>query len=446
MNSLRARLIAASGVVLMAFVAFTGLALERAVRERAQLAQRDKMQGLIYALLGNADIDNAGQFGLPPGELPEAALTRPESGLYAMVLDGERQPVWRSPSLLEPVSMQQLPAVGETLYARTQSPRDEELITLAFGIRWVVDSGDDYRYTLIVAEDATPLRQQMQRFRGVLWLWLVVAVVILLLLQTVILRWGLSPLRRVSRSLANIESGEKSRIDGDYPDEIQPLVNNLNAMLASEQQRLKRYRNALGDLAHSLKTPIAVLRGLSVDKTLPDEHRRQLDQQVGRVNEIVDYQLQRAAAAGKRALAPQLALAPVVQKMAGALRKVYREEGTRFAIDIPADISLPIDEGDLTEVLGNLMDNAAKYGGGRVRVSASRKRGQVDIMVDDDGPGFPEDAEKLLLRGARADSRREGQGIGLSVAAEIVEACNGRLALGRSDAGGGRVALSFATH
>jgi two-component system sensor histidine kinase PhoQ len=97
-------------------------------------------------------------------------------------------------------------------------------------------------------------------------------------------------------------------------------------------------------------------------------------------------------------------------------------------------------------VLGNLMDNAAKYGGGRVRVSASRKRGQVDIMVDDDGPGFPEDAEKLLLRGARADSRREGQGIGLSVAAEIVEACNGRLALGRSNAGGGRVALSFATH
>lgn len=443
MNSLRARLITASGVILLAFVVFTGLALERAVRERAEVAQQDKMQGLIYALLGNAEIGNDGRFELPAGGLPEASLTRPDSGTYAQVLGGERQPIWKSPSLLGDIELQQVPAVGETLFSTPRGRRGEDLITLAFGIRWVVDSGADYRYTLVVAQDAAPLQAQMQRFRGVLWLWLLVAVIILLVLQFVILRWGLSPLRRVSRSLAQIESGERSHIDGDFPAEIRPLVNNLNAMLASEQQRLKRYRNALGDLAHSLKTPIAVMGGLSADKSLPDDHRRSLQQQLGRVNEIVDYQLQRAAAAGKRALSPQLSLAPVAEKMAGALRKVYYDEGTRFTVDVPDSATLPIDEGDLTEILGNLMDNAAKYGGGTVRVSAERKRRRMHILVDDNGPGFPEDSEALMQRGARADSRREGQGIGLSVAAEIVASCNGQINLEKGDLGGGRVRLSF---
>ncbi len=444
MNSLRARLLAATGIVLLAFVAFTGFALERAVRERAELAVRDKLQGLSYALLGSAEISDQGEFRLSAGSLPDGALGRPGSGLYAMVINEENEILWRSPSLVDRIPVNQVPAVGETRFANVMTSDEVEWQTLAFGIRWVVDSGESFRYTLVVAEDSRPFYNQLERFRSVLWAWLTLAAVILLVLQLLILQWGLSPLRRVTRALVEIESGEKPRIEGDYPAEIWPLVFNLNAMLASERQRLKRYRNALGDLAHSLKTPIAVLRGLVENDKLPAEHSRQLRDQVGRVNEIVDYQLQRAAAAGKRTLAPPVALRPIVEKIVMALGKVYYDANIAFKLSIPPNLKLGVDDGDLTEIMGNLLDNAAKYGNGEVAVSARKRRGETEINIDDNGPGFPEkDRVELLQRGVRADTRREGQGIGLAVTGEIVQAYDGRIKLATSPQNGGRIQLHF---
>lgn len=444
MNSLRARLLATTSVVLVAFVVFTGLALERAVRERAELAQQDKLQGLSYALLGSAEITNDGKFQLSTRSLPEATLGRPGSGLYAMVIGAKDKILWRSPSLLGRIPLVNEPAVGETHYANVSNPDGGSLQTLAFGIRWVVDSGKSYRYTLVVAEDSAPFYAQLERFRSVLWAWLSLAAFILLALQLVILRWGLAPLRRLTHALTDIESGEKPRIEGNFPAEIQPLVFNLNAMLASEHQRLKRYRNALGDLAHSLKTPIAVLRGLADDKHLPSEQARQLKDQVGRVNEIVDYQLQRAAAAGKRTLVPPVALRPIAERLIGALGKVYYDAHIGFKISIPRTLSVAVDEGDLTEILGNVLDNACKYGHGQVSISARKRKQWVELWVDDNGPGFPPaERENLLQRGVRADTRREGQGIGLAVVVEIVQAYDGRITLGAGPSNGARIQLRF---
>lgn len=450
MNSLTARLLAVTGVVLVAFIVFTGLALERAVRERAEQAERDKMQGLVYALLGNAEITAGGGFNPAARDLPESALTRPGSGLYAMVLDAGGETVWQSPSLIDPIPLPEIPAVGEWRFdtgSHGGAPEARRL-TLAFGIRWVVESGDSYRYTLAVAEDAAPLTMQMRRFRGTLWTWLGAAAALLLVLQLAILRWGLAPLRRLARSVRDIEAGRAERIEETYPAEIEPLAHNLNIMLANDRARLERYRNALGDLAHSLKTPIAVLRGLTSNRDLPEEHRRQLDNQLGRVNEIVDYQLQRAAAAGGHGLAPPVSLHKTAAKVIAALRKVYADQAKEFELAVPADLKLAMDAGDLTEVLGNLLDNAAKYGRRRVRLTAGAAdrhiaSHHIEITVDDDGAGFPDDSgERLLERGMRADTRREGQGIGLAVTAEIVRAYNGHIALeDASELGGARVRL-----
>ena len=445
MNSLRARLLAATAIVLVVFVALTGLALERAIRERATLAQRDKLQGLAYALLGSAEITADGAFRLPARSLPEAALSRPDSGLYAAVRSADDETIWRSPSLLGRIPLGEAPEVGQTRFENVLSSADTRWLTLAFGIRWVVDSGDSFRFTLIVAEDSEAFYAQLRRFRGVLWAWLSLAAFVLLVVQLMIARWNLAPLRRLTRALADIERGDKPRIEGEYPNEIRPLVFNLNAMLASERQRLKRYRNSLGDLAHSLKTPIAVLRGLGDDDALPAEHRRQLNSQLARVNDIIDYQLQRAAAAGKRTLAPPLALRPVVEKLVNALRKVYHDDNIEFELDIAPNLTLAVESGDATEIFGNLLDNACKYGRGRVRIAAGRRRQQLWITIDDNGPGFPRDQRNdVLERGRRADTRREGQGIGLAVSAEIVQAYDGRIRLEDAPSGGGRVALHFA--
>lgn len=444
-NSLRTRLLAATAVLLVAFIGLTGFALQTAVSERAEQAEHDRLQGLSYALLGNAHINNQGQFQLSTRVLPESDLTRPDSGLYAMVLDENGQMIWHSPSLLGQIKLGKLPEVGQWQKKHLRSEQDNPLLTLSFGFRWVTDAGRDYRYTLVVAENTDTFVKQTQRFQGVLWTVLAVSALLLLIVELIILRWGLAPLSRLARNLGHLEDNEDRRLEGNYPSEIQPLVTNLNTMLANDQARLTRYRNALGDLAHSLKTPMAILRSMAEDEHLPAEQRQALRSQLARMNDILDYQLQKAAAAGKRTLTRRLNLAPVVERLGRALSKVYADNGTRFETRVRPDLRVPIDNGDITELLGTLMDNAAKYGKDLVMVDAQREPDDtLSLWVDDNGPGFGEyKPQQLLERGVRADSSREGQGLGLSMAAEIVHSYNGEIELTSSDMGGGRVLITI---
>lgn len=443
-NSLRARLLAATAALLLAFLGLTGAAVQTAVQKRAEQAEHDRLQGLAYALLSSAEINAQGEFNLAPRVLPESGLTRPHSGLYAMVLNEDGQVVWHSPSLLNPIDIAKPPQVGQWKMMRIAHGKDNELIALSYGFRWVTHSGKSYRFTLVMAASTASLTKQMQRFQGVLWTVLLVSALILLIVELLILRWGLSPLRRLARNLANLENDGERRLEGEYPNEIQPLVSNLNTMLGNDQARLKRYRNALGDLAHSLKTPMAILRGIAEDHALPDQQRAALQSQLRRMNEILDYQLQKAATAGKRSLTRQLTIAPLVKRMGRALTKVYAEPGVYFDIRVDEKLRAPIDEGDLTELLGTLMDNAAKYGHDRVVVDAFRQNSTFYIRIDDNGPGFGDHPpSRLLERGVRSDTTREGQGLGLSVAAEIVHSYNGDIALAESDMGGGRIIVSI---
>src|SRR5699024_4760891 len=151
MNSLRARLLAATGVLLLIFIVLVGVALEMAVRERTNQAQQDRLQGLSYALLGSARITPNGGFGIDPGVLPEPDLARPGSGLYALVLNENGQAIWRSPSTYGTIRLSHPPRVGEWQFTTATGPNDNTLLVLAFGFRWIVQSGADYRYTLIVA-------------------------------------------------------------------------------------------------------------------------------------------------------------------------------------------------------------------------------------------------------------------------------------------------------
>lgn len=440
-NSLRARLLAATAALLLAFLGLTGVAVQTAVQQRAEQAEHDRLQGLSYALLGSAEITNDGEFNLAPGVLPESDLSRPNSGLYAMVLDQKGNIVWHSPSLLDRIDMPQLPAVGQW-QTLDVTRNDDQLLTLSFGFRWVTDTGKDYRYTLVMATSTESLIKQMQRFRGALWIMLLASALLLLIVELLILRWGLSPLRRLAHNLAHLENDGDRRLEGHYPNEIQPLVSNLNTMLSNDQARLTRYRNALGDLAHSLKTPMAILRGIADDRALPSEQRNALQSQLGRMNEILDYQLQKAAAAGKRSLTRRLAIAPIARRIGRALTKVYAEPGLHVDVRIDDAIRAPIDEGDLTELLGTLMDNAAKHGHSRIAVDARWQADTLVLWIDDNGDGFGDHPpQQLLERGVRSDTSREGQGLGLAMAAEIVHSYNGEITLAGSDNGGGRVIL-----
>ena len=427
MSSLRARLLLAASFVLAVFIALCGAALERAFRQAALEAQYDRMQGLVYGLLGIIESDANGALTLREANLPDPRLRQPQSGLAAALVDERGGLAWQSPGF-PTLPLPAAPEVGQFVFDYGSAP---DYFSIAFGIRWLDAADDPLRYSVIVIEDAQTFASQLRAYRGTLWFGLGLSAALLLAVLVGILHWGLQPLTHLAQELRGIEHGTREKIAGRYPRELAPLSTALNAMIAAERNQQTRYRNALGDLAHSLKTPLAVLRGGAGGTPVQE--------QVDRMQHIVDYQLKRAAAAGSRTLSEPVYLKPIAEKILAALTKVYRDKGMRFDNRIPSELRLRADSGDLFELLGNLLDNACKYGGGQVTVGASAQGNGCEITVDDNGPGFPVQPEKLLERGVRADTRESGQGIGLASVAELVKAYDGSLVLEKSPLGGGRV-------
>ena len=446
MPSLRSRLLIAGSVVLAAFLGLTGLTLDRAFRDSAQSAVQERLQAQVYMLLGAVNVDAFNRLTLPQA-LPEARFSTPDSGLYADVMDAQGQLVWRSPSLLGR-ALPFFPAVrdpGDTQFALLASVDGDELFVLAFTVSWEMAPGQYRLYTFRVAETQWNFLEQLWSFRRSLWGWLLAATAVLLTVQGLILHWSLQPLRRVAAEVTEIESGQRIALSGDYPRELRPLTANLNALVHQGRMLLERYRNALGDLAHSLKTPLAVLRSTLENGASAEELRQTVIEQVERMNRTVDYQLQRAAASGPLALSVPLPVTPLAQRILDSLVKVYAERALHLRSEVAPNTVFYGDEGDLLEILGNLADNACKWARQRVIVRAwsaeYEGRAELVIEVEDDGPGIPaEQAPLLLHRGQRADPTVAGHGIGLAVVRDLVEEVYyGRLEMGYGTLGGAKV-------
>jgi two-component system sensor histidine kinase PhoQ len=270
--------------------------------------------------------------------------------------------------------------------------------------------------------------------------------VLLLAVQGAVLRWSLAPLRQVAEDLSAIESGEHQQLEGHYPREMRGLTDNLNALLAGQREHLDRHRHTLSDLAHSLKTPLAVIRGEMEKAPSPAELPALIGEQVRRMSEIVDYQLQRAATSGRLPLSAPLSVAAAARKIGGSLNKVYADKGVNCQIQVAEDADFHGEEGDLLEVLGNLLDNAYKWCKQRVLVTANLDQdGGLRLSVEDDGPGItPQKAEAVLQRGVRGDSSSPGYGIGLAIVQDIVRVYGGKLQIEKSPAlGGAKITLAL---
>jgi two-component system sensor histidine kinase PhoQ len=442
-HSLRTRLLLASALVLPAFLGLTGTVLDQAFQQGMESGQRDRLETRIYALLAAADFDSQGRMRLPEA-LPEPRLAIPDSGLYAQVSGEEGGYQWRSQSMLgrdDPL-LQPL-AINQFRFRRIQH-RGETLFVLGYAILWEDDQGRPIPYTLAVAEDARPLLAEIRAFRLTLFIGLGAAGVILLLIQWGLLHWGLRPLRRAAADIRAIEQGQQQRLSGDYPSELRGLTRNINTLLDYSHSERERYRNSLGDLAHSLKTPLAVLQN-SADENRPGQLLATAREQIPRMNAIIQHQLKRASAASPAPIGKGASVDETVTKITSALAKVYRDKGLQWENRIPPDTRFPGDPGDLMELLGNLLDNAGKFARSRVRIDASAQP-SLQITIEDDGPGIPAEVrQQVLHRGVRADELTPGQGIGLAVADEIVRAYQGELQIRESALGGACVVVTFGT-
>ncbi len=433
-QSIRTRLMVGAAVVLLAFMAVAGVALQRAHADGVRAAHYARLQSTVYLLLAGAELDAAGALVMPT-EFAEPRLSLPGSGLYASVFNVARGEVWQSASALglAPPFDANVP-VGEWRYDTVQAASGT-FLAASYGVRWAGQGKAEVRLVLSVLESSAAFDRETRGFQATLWSWLGGAGLLLLLSQTLLLRWGLAPLARVSQEIARIESGEQAEVQGHYPTEIAALTGNLNTLIKQERVRQTRYKEALSYLAHSLKTPLAVLRsGLGQPAQLPST----VAEQVSRMDHIVQHQLGRAGASGATRFAPRLALAPVVGRIRDSLAKVYADKQLTFAVDCPPDLSWRIDEGDAFEMLGNLLDNASKWATKRVSVRLWREGRALCISVQDDGPGFT-DTQAVLQLHVRMDEKVPGHGVGLAVVNDLVATHEGKLTLGASAWDGAQV-------
>lgn len=432
-DSIRARLMVGATVVLIVFVASAGWAVQRAHEQSVRTARFAQLQGTVYLLLAGVELDEQGALVLPPS-FPEPRLSLPGSGLYANIVNVVRREDWRSPSSVgvQPPFLRDV-AVGQwRLEIAASGGRD--YLALGYSVNWT-ERAQTAPLVLSVVEDKAEFDSEVAAFQRTLWTWLGGAAALLLASQTLLLGWGLAPLRRVAHEIRGIEHGDQTGIEGRYPAEITALTSNINALINQERTRQTRYKEALSYLAHSLKTPLAVLRtALGEPARLPDI----VSDQVARMDDIVQHQLARAAASGASRFVPWLPIVPVLNRIRDSLVKVYAEKGVKFSFDIPPDLAWRVDEGDAFEMFGNVMDNAAKWARTQVAVSARRDGDALHVRVEDDGPGF-DDTRGILQLHVRGDEKVPGHGVGLAVVNDLVASHDGELVLTRSALGGARV-------
>jgi two-component system sensor histidine kinase PhoQ len=260
-----------------------------------------------------------------------------------------------------------------------------------------------------------------------------------------VMMWSLRPLKKVGLEIKAIEDRKQTGFEQSYPTEITPLTDNLNILLSREQYQHQRYRNAMDDLAHSLKTPLAVLNGLTDSDSLGRSELVTMREQTARMNQIVSYQLQRVTNVVGVKIDRPINLIIIIDKIRAALEKVYQEKGVQFESTLPRSILIRMDDSDCYEVMGNLLENAFKYCQDNVRINCIETgNDEIELNIDDNGSGLDSLAiDRILNRGTRLDEINEGQGIGLAVVAELVKSYNINLKFEPSTLGGLKVVLAL---
>jgi Signal transduction histidine kinase len=444
-HSLSRRLLVSVSVPLVLFFGLTIAVLDSSFRELSDRTLRDLLEAQMVALIAAAEPQEDGAV-VPLERSLDSRLATPGSGLYAQIRVPGSEMAWRSPSTAGAfVDFGPPLAPGENRFSRTVLPDGTRIAIASRGIAFEDEAQTSQNLTFSVATSMEPYEEQLWRFRRRLFGWFTGLTFLLLTTLGVLLRWVLTPVRRLEREINAVESGERETLGDGYPRELAGVASNLNTLLIGERRRVARYRDTLGNLAHSLKTPLAVMR--SSLGAAPPAVRAALDQEIDRMTGIIEHQLKRAASGGALLGQTPVEVAPVATELRAALLKVYGRKDLSLELAIAPGAQFVGDRDDFTEMLGNLLDNACKWCRSRVRVSVSNVetpagRRELHLVVEDDGPGISaEDRARVLERGVRADEKVPGHGLGLAMVRDTVELYGGSLQLETSELGGARVSL-----
>ncbi|CAN7437717.1 ATP-binding protein [Mesorhizobium amorphae] len=400
----------------------------------------------LFNLIGSVGVSESGQLTGAP-DLGDLRFSEPNSGWYWSVepasegVHGELHSSSMTKAILSP-SVAEVPfnASFQRSYG-AEGIHGEELEV--FESEFVLDAKNRAARFRVMGNQ-TELEQEIASFQRRLLTYLSLFGVGMIAINAFAILIGLQPLRRVRNALAMVREGTAQRLDGSFPAEIEPLANETNALIENNKRIVERSRTQVGNLAHSLKTPLAVL--LNEGRALGGAKGQLITEQAASMQKQVDHYLQRARVAAQRdSVVYRTPVAPLVQRMVRVLQKLNPE--TTLTLSLPAtDIIFGGEREDLEELLGNLLDNAMKWARGAVAVSVSPVPGKdanlFEIAIEDDGPGIPEDkAREALKRGRRLDETKPGTGLGLAIVADLVNEYGGGLALERSAMGGLKAAV-----
>ena len=421
-----------------------GIALDRVLSDAITRNFDDGLRYVLNAMIASAEIGPVGEvrFNRP---LADQRFLEPNSGLYWQISGADHED-WRSRSLWDRALKADLgrPVSDYRVYNSEQFPYEE----LRIMERDVVLPGSPTRWRFLVAQGREGIDAQVETLRGVLvksFVLLGVGLVVLAGLQTV---YGLRPLRKVRFEIARMREGQKSRVTEPMPAEVLPMVEELNALLAHNETQAEEARRHAGNLAHALKTPLTVIMNAATAQS-GDLHQTVL-REAATMRRQVDHHLARARAVGRRGTAHSRAEVWLsLEAVERAMSRLY--PAVRLDADGDKTAMVRVERQDLDEMLGNLIENAAKYGGGSVFVTVERAPGHsgvadmVEMLVEDDGVGIPEaERERIFDRGARLDSNKPGTGLGLAIVRDVAEIYGGSVRLEESeDLGGLLVRLSL---
>jgi len=442
MRSLQARLAAALLLSLVAVFALSWFAMSRAIRTLSEDIIVSRLAHDADTLLAAIHLDSSGKVSLDPARVHQI-YQRPFGGHYYKVTVADS--VIRSRSLWDHNLLTPVLKAGEGRRLHQVGPQNQPLLIEVRGFQ-----REESAVTIAVAEELTPVEANIAAFQRYFTIAAAIALLMLILLQIIIVRSGMRPLKRVQSELRELERGAVSSLNTDVPTEVVPLVGEINRLVHVLAQRLARSRNALGDLAHALKTPLTILQRLQNDEVLAGHEgvRVSLDTQTTSMQRLIDRVLARARIAGGGPPAAWFTPQTEIPTLIEALKNLHREKSLAFDVNVPVNCEpLELDREDMLELIGNVMDNACKWAEESVRLTVTVGE-TLNIEIEDDGPGVEDKAyEAIQQRGIRLDETAKGQGLGLAIVGEIVTQYRGNIRIERSAALGGlRVALNIPLH
>jgi len=440
LNSLAIRLLLGAAIWSVAALAAGGLVLSSLFRDHVERSFDTRLGLVLDALVADLEVTPKGAL---EAQRPAAdsLFETPFSGWYWQV-SGATGPLLRSRSLWDqtlapPPGSEAAPAVS---FRNAPGPESQQL-RIASRVVTLPDAA--MPYLVEVAGDLAESRLEIQRFERLLFWALGLMGAGLIVAMLIQVHYGLAPLRQLRTALTRIRSGQANRLEGTFPAEIAPLAAEINTLLEHISAVVERARTQVGNLAHALKTPLSVLTNEA--RREDGALARQVHQQASLMRRQVEHHLTRArAAAMVGVLGVRTEVASVGRDLARALEQIHRERRIAIAIDCPEDLAFGGEQQDLEEIVGNLLDNGAKWARHRIELRAEATDGRLHITVDDDGPGLQEQARaEVLKRGTRLDESTAGSGLGLAIVHDLVELYHGSIVLDRSPLGGLRVAMQL---